>query len=505
MTTHDKQPELCFVVKTSMDEFHPKDRKLIRSHVMKGKNLGRMRALGSRKYLDSARVEEAAALSSPGFDSSNHKGKNESGSFSHNTSRGLIQSEQHCDIQEASAPIPPGIGSGASTMDLADPVKPATIEVILQFSYIAKQLLFPMEKCIFFDRRAENWIAPLATDSAYLHANIFSASYYFDAVLSQRPSCQSQRMIYHYGKTVTLLRKRLLVDGDDMQLSNNTLFVILCLAGHAFSAGDLELAVHHLQGIRRIIDLRGGLSSLRGNQKLANEILRCDLGVAIHSGSNPILFRGAASPHSYRMYPKLHVFLDKGDSNYSSKISLFSTSSTAIPGLEIDQQLSAAWKTMSDFCAVINLASKTDQRIDMETFLHSMASIMYNLLDMSFESSSQNETVRLGLLSFSCGVFLPWSHLGMSYRHLNSLLQTHFEGHAERTMDLPAELAVWLLMACAITIVDECDIDWAYDLLRTAASSYGITCWSQMRDMLMSVMWIGIVHERLGQRVFDRL
>ncbi|KAI1300918.1 hypothetical protein F5Y03DRAFT_221833 [Xylaria venustula] len=503
MATPNKHPELCFVVQTSMDEFYPRDRKLIRSHVMKGKNLGRMRALGSRRHLDSARVQEFAAISSPAVGSPNHKGNNNTGSLSHTTSRSLVRSEQHG--QEVSTPIPPGIGSGASTMHLADSVKPATMEVILQFSYIAKQLLFPMEKCIFFERRAENWIAPLATDSVYLHANIFAASYYFDAVLSQRPSCQSERMIYHYGKTVSLLRKRLLLDGDDTQLSNNTLTVILCLAGHAFRTGDSELAVHHLQGIRRIIGLRGGLNSLRGNQKLANEVLRCDLGVAMHCGSAPILFQGAVSPHSYRMYPKLDVFFDKGDSVYSSNFSIFSSSSINSPSLEIDQRLSSAWKTMSDFCSVINLAAKTDQRIDMETFLHSMASIMYNLLDMRFERSSPNETIRLGLLSFSCGVFLPWSHLGMSYRHLNSLLQTHFEDHPERTANLPTELAVWLLMACAITIVDEHDIAWAYDLLREAASSFGITCWSRMREMLISVMWVGIVHEKLGQRVFGRL
>jgi len=62
-------------------------------------------------------------------------------------------------------------------------------------SSIAKQILFPLEICIFFDRRAESWIAPLAVDPAYLHAKIFTSLYYFDVVLSRRPSLASQRTL----------------------------------------------------------------------------------------------------------------------------------------------------------------------------------------------------------------------------------------------------------------------------------------------------------------------
>ncbi|KAI0530007.1 hypothetical protein GGR58DRAFT_525495 [Xylaria digitata] len=503
MATQNKPPELQFMVKTSMNGFNTADRKLIRSHVMKGKNLGRMRPLGSRRYLESINSQENAASSSSSVDVSNYNGSHDSDSISRSISNSLQYYECQTGSQTQES-IPPLVGSAASTMYLADSVEPTMVEVVIRLSSIAKQLLFPIEKCIFFDRRAENWIAPLAVDSAFLHAKVFTSLYYFDVVLPKRPSHDSKHILYHYHKTVSLLRRRLLFDDDEIRLSNNTVSVILTLASQAFSTGDLKLALHHMRGIRRIIDLRGGLSTFKGNEKLAAETLRCDLGTAVHSGLNPLLLRDVAPSDTYRMYPKLSVFLDEINLARSSKSLILLNSSATACGIEVDGKLASAWSAMSDFCCVINLAAKSRQRITVETFLHSMASIMYNLLDMHFEASSWDETVRLGLLSFSCSVFLPWSHLGMSLPHLNMTLREQFTRLITNIPSLPPNLVIWPLMAGAVTISRESDSDWLYELLRDAASLYEIKCWGQMRNMLMPLMWIGIVHDKLGKCVFDR-
>ncbi|KAI1346760.1 hypothetical protein F5Y01DRAFT_297087 [Xylaria sp. FL0043] len=324
MASHNKRSEeLRFMVKTSMDEFNPEDRKLIRSHVMKGKNLGRMRPLGSRRHLASA-DKDNLGLPSSSFDASSYDGGDGSVSSSRISSSISPHAERHSSIQVPKS-IPPGVGSVASTMYLADSTtRPEMVDVVLQFSTIAKQLLFPMEACIFFDRRGENWIAPLALDPAFLHASIFTSLYLFDAILPQGLARESHRIMYHYHKTVSILRKRLLFDDDEVKLSNNTVNVVLSLAGQAFRSGDLKSAMNHMQGIQRMVNLRGGLSTFRGNEKLAAEVLRSDLGVALYSGSAPLLFRGAASRDTYyQTYPKLSLFLDKQDSLYSSMASSF--------------------------------------------------------------------------------------------------------------------------------------------------------------------------------------
>jgi hypothetical protein len=226
--------------------------------------------------------------------------------------------------------------------------------------------------------------------------------------------------------------------------------------------------------------------------------------MAAHHGLNPVLLRDTMLWGPYRMYPKLSLFLDEKNLKRSSQSRIFLESCAAIHNFQVDSQLASAWSSMTDFCCVINLAAETQQRISVETFLHSMASIMYNLLDMHFEASSWDETIRLGLLSFSCNVFLPWSHLATPLPHLHSILRNHFASLAANFPALPPKLLVWLLMAVAVTISGESDSDWVYGLLRDAISLCEIKCWSQMRDMLMSLMWIEIVHDKLGKGVFDR-
>jgi hypothetical protein len=125
-----------------------------------------------------------------------------------------------------------------------------------------------------FEKRAENWIAPLALDPAYLHAKIFTSLYYFDVILPRRSSHENQLTLHHHHKALSLLRERLLYCNDDARLSNNTVSVVLGLAGHAFWTGDLRSATNHMEGMRKIANLRGGLSTFRDNEKLLAEILR---------------------------------------------------------------------------------------------------------------------------------------------------------------------------------------------------------------------------------------
>jgi hypothetical protein len=135
-------------------------------------------------------------------------------------------------------------------------------------------MLFPLERCMFFDRRSENWIAPLAVDPAYLHAMIFTAQFYFDALKSQAPTFVSRRSMPHFVKTLKLLRERMADENDPERLSDSTVAAIMGLVGHAHLTGDLKSARNHLEGLYKIVRLRGGVTTFKQNAKLLVEILR---------------------------------------------------------------------------------------------------------------------------------------------------------------------------------------------------------------------------------------
>lgn len=83
----------------------------------------------------------------------------------------------------------------------------------------------------------------------------------------------SQRTLPHFLKTLRLLRERLLHE-DDQALTTPTVSAILALAAHAHFVGDSESAKHHLGGLRKIVNLRGGVATFGDNAKLLVEILR---------------------------------------------------------------------------------------------------------------------------------------------------------------------------------------------------------------------------------------
>ncbi|RYP37686.1 hypothetical protein DL768_010836 [Monosporascus sp. mg162] len=387
--------DLQFVVSTGLDRPNPRVRKLIRSHVMLGRNLGSRSARSGVP-----RIEPSRKLhnTSPG------------GSPEDKSSSTGSETSPTADRPISTVAVPRRFAPYASTFRLADETEPAAVEVILKFSTISKQVLFALEKCIFFDKRAEGWIAPLAIDPALLHFTIFTSQYYYDVMLSRPQSPAKSRVSPHYLKSIRLLRDRLARGDDSEKLSSTTVTVVMGLAGFAMIEGDLATARHHIQGLSRIISLRGGTVTLRPYCKLLVEILRCDLGMALETDFTPVFFSNRMPQEAIPLYPDLRPLLDlRTPEQTMARQNLVLLPST------IDGELTQAWDFMSSFCEVINFAAHSDQCVTTEVFLDTMSSVMYRLLAMHFDSGSADEAIRLGLLSFSCSAFLQWRSLGGLY------------------------------------------------------------------------------------------
>jgi hypothetical protein len=210
----------------------------------------------------------------------------------------------------------------------------------------------------------------------------------------------------------------------------------------------------------------------------------------VHSGAKPIFFNGASSSEPHLPYPALTMFLEtlKPDPAPFSR------------DLEIGPELAPAWTVLSDFCSVVNFAAHSEQRITVGTFLDTMASVMYRLVGIGFEAASSDETIRLGLLCFSCSLFLHWQHLGLSYPHLASVFRACFPAMSAH---LSPRLVLWLLMVGKVSVFDGSDDGWFNPLFRETMATCEVGSWSEVRDLLMSFMWIGLVHDKAGKRVFS--
>ncbi|CAG8972912.1 hypothetical protein HYALB_00001332 [Hymenoscyphus albidus] len=447
-----------FVVSTGPVEKHNAEvRKLIRTHVMLGKNRGRVLPPRKKKNKD----VEASLSEKP-----------------------LSESVTTC--------TPRNFGSDLCAVRFADTVTPEAITSILRFSSIIKGILYPLEKCIFFDRRADVWVTPLATDPAYLHIVIFSSQYYFNNILPKQSGYGTItfRRSLHLTKSVKLLRERL-ADGEGVEkISNTTTAVIMSLAGHAFMMGDVESARNHIEGLYKVFALRGGVASYQGAAKLLVEMLRMDIGLALYDGSECLFFdREPLIP-----FPNLSLLLPLDFGILRNPI-VFSNG--------LDPKLAGIWNLLAQFCAVVNLALESRQFITSETYLETMASTFYRLLDMRFDSWSRDEAVRLGLLAFSAGVLLQWRQMGVRYSHFTHLFRTCLEDIS--SAEVSPELMLWLLMVGAVGVFDGGDDIWLKPLLLSQSEICGLRSWDEMKILLESFLWVGWVFDEPGKRIFGSM
>jgi hypothetical protein len=225
--------------------------------------------------------------------------------------------------------------------------------------------------------------------------------------------------------------------------------------------------------------------------------------MTLYSGSKPMFFNNPLTSEPLLPYPDLTLLLELRKPGPAETGSQYTDSAMFFDDDEIDDELVRAWRVMSDFCSVINFAVDSGQRITVETFLDTMASVVYRLLDMRFEASSSDEAIRLGLLCFSCSVFLHWRQLGMSYPYLTSAFRGCLARLTTTFSHISAQLVLWLLMAGAVSVFDASDDGWLKPLLLVNIRLCEIDSWIKMQDLLMSFMWIGLVHDKPGKGLFN--
>lgn len=134
----------------------------------------------------------------------------------------------------------------------------------------SKQIFFPLERCFDLKVKDRSMFDPLTFDPVYLNAVIFGAQAYMDLVLGRSRKRSLEQML----KTIRLLRNRLSISNGNISVSNPTILVVLTLAHIAHLTGEHITAEQHLQGLCKIINLRGGISAFQNTSQLLTELLR---------------------------------------------------------------------------------------------------------------------------------------------------------------------------------------------------------------------------------------
>jgi hypothetical protein len=134
-------------------------------------------------------------------------------------------------------------------------------------------IMFPLMAAIGFQADNRERLYPLTSDVIALHITAFSIDGFINRVLRHQEDAVNPVAMLHFQKALRLLRYRLLGDDDEIKVSDSTIGVVLKLASAAHFDGDDNAAGQHMEGLRKMVELRGGVNVFKGRIFLT-EILR---------------------------------------------------------------------------------------------------------------------------------------------------------------------------------------------------------------------------------------
>jgi hypothetical protein len=125
---------------------------------------------------------------------------------------------------------------------------------------VTDQTLTPLDRCLDFDCIESASFEWLFSDTAFLHS-ILCASYAIHDFMSLEFELKpSRKTIYHMRETLLLLQLKM--RDECVYEDESLLYVVINLALLAAVYGDWEAAAAHLNGLHRIVQLRGGVKFL---------------------------------------------------------------------------------------------------------------------------------------------------------------------------------------------------------------------------------------------------
>jgi hypothetical protein len=140
-------------------------------------------------------------------------------------------------------------------------------------SSVAMRITCPLIMAIGFQADNNEWPNLIRLDAAGLHITAFVVEGFIERILRRQENSINPGAMLHVQKGLRLLRERLLGEDDETKLSDSTISVVLKLAVAAHFIGDYKALKQHMEGLRKMVDLRGGLDVFKG-QHLLVEMLR---------------------------------------------------------------------------------------------------------------------------------------------------------------------------------------------------------------------------------------
>ncbi|KAM0490435.1 hypothetical protein ACHAP8_011594 [Fusarium lateritium] len=319
---------------------------------------------------------------------------------------------------------------------------------------------------------------------------------------------KSKRTEFHAYRMVHELNMQL--SNPNAALTDSTTIVVMGLALIAESFGDVESAHMHVMGLKKIIDLRGGMESFASHPLLQSKLHPSQALVnrSLANAGRTGLVHSICTGANLAFYEDATLFDSAFDSSSQlaqlkpSDASCFSRSRSVVRTLK--GRLYAIFKDVQDLSQLLNDSHDSGYKIREMSLEGLITCIQSRLLMLESEGNDIfSELLRLSLLSFLTTIFWSFPGVKFEYPRLANQLRQAFIAFTPST---PGEryLFAWALMVGATSIFRGHDQTWLLQGRRPLIwDSLGRT-WFELKDNLRQVMWINSIHDVPGIEAFNQ-
>ncbi|KAK4234744.1 hypothetical protein C8A03DRAFT_46987 [Achaetomium macrosporum] len=323
--------------------------------------------------------------------------------------------------------------------------KPYVVELIYRALTIVKPATEALQD-ITIDTPQDNLFCftNLTDHPGILHSMVFAAQAFHDVACG-----------HSYGP----------LDNPKAVVELTTIAIVSSLAIAAVITRDLATASKHMDGLRMIVELRGGLQSLGPGSLIAHKARVIDLGLAMGLGTD------------------LRFFRDE-DISWSPQIARSRTATRfrqlrqAVQGHpQPDPRLLNVWADLCEFSKLVNEATARGAKVTSELSSCLATSVLHRLLRLRCSSdeapASLHELLRLCMLTYAKILFVKLCGLGRKMTAFAGGLETVLSAwHSSlRASGAKGQMGLLELVLCAsvvasVSIFEDAKTKWLAEMLQ---------------------------------------
>ncbi|KAE8370606.1 hypothetical protein BDV27DRAFT_35461 [Aspergillus caelatus] len=438
-------------------------KKLMRRHVMKGKNAGKKIHRASKGLSkDSHQPKAINDLGLPHWPCSGNRG----------VDPGPVDRKFGDTVLTSSFPM--------------FEVNRYSLHIINQFFDLTTERLYPVSLGFSLCEVKLLWLRLVFTDEAAYHCNISLMEACNEIYLGYGTS--STKALYHLSQALTQIQRRL---GTCHALSDSTIGLIISLIMQEQIRDQSPDAEVHARGLQKMVELRGGLGDLDRNLTLALKVCKTDIMLSLQYGRPTMFFRD----HMAEVWNKLTTLGHRLDHV------------PVTPWNDLHPYLNTICSDIMYLCCLLNCDPRRPI-LDFLGFEETFVSICYRLLQFipMQDSACQIDTqtaCHLGLLMFTMATFFQVGQKQIiDFKALSLRFQNFLDGDLCEVDD---GLSLWLITLGGIWCSKDLNRGLVASRIGLLARQQGISSWSELRGWLGKFPWIHALHDQPGHELWNQV